>query len=295
MSFSLLSHLVMSLPEICSSSYEVCLFRAGFTLAFFGAFRVGELVPPSKGKPGGLLEDDVIVSNGSLRIRIRRSKTDIFGRGLWVPLRPEGGVTCPVQAVTDYLAVRVKGSYLYWAALRADCRPGGRSLGFRNIVATWRGIRGLRWARVLQEALEISQLSSPPVILVLHAGGNDLCIMRLSELLTLMRADLDRILNLFPEIILVWSEAVPRVTWQGARDAGAVERARRTLNARMARFVRSHEGVVVRHRQLEGDNRRMMRADGVHLNDIGLDIFMSGLQDGVEQALFLLGGSRSIV
>lgn len=85
------------------------------------------------------------------------------------------------------------------------------------------------------------------------------------------------------------------VTWQEARDAVAVERARRTLNARMARFIQSREGVVVRHRQLEGDNPRLMCPDGVHLNDIGLDIFISGLQDGVEQALFLLGGSRSVV
>lgn len=32
-----------------------------------------------------------------------------------------------------------------------------------------------------------------------------------------------------------------------------------------------------------------MRLDGVQLTDIELDIFLSGIQDGVEQALFLLG------
>lgn len=116
-----------------------------------------------------------------------------------------------------------------------------------------------------------------PVILVLHAGGKDLCLMRLP----------DRIMGYFQQVILVWSKIVPRVTWQGAWDAGAVEPARRTLNARMARFVRSRAGVVVRHRQLEGDNRRFMHLDGVHLNKISLDIFLSALQDGVEQALFL--------
>lgn len=159
----------------------------------------------------------------------------------------------------------------------------------------WRGRRGLRWSQVLPEAIEISRTASRPVVLVIHAGGNDLCLMRLAELLTLVRADLDRIMGYFPEMVLVWSEVVPRVTWQGARDAGAVERARRTFNTRMSRFVRSRAGVVIRHRQLEGDNRTLMREDGVHLNEIGLDIFLSGLQDGVEQALFLVGGGRSSV
>lgn len=65
------------------------------------------------------------------------------------------------------------------------------------------------------------------------------------------------------------------------------------VNARMARFVRNRGGVVVRHWHLEGDNSRLMRADGVHLTDIGLDIFLSGIQDGVKQALFILGGGRS--
>lgn len=57
------------------------------------------------------------------------------------------------------------------------------------------------------------------------------------------------------------------------RDAVAFERIHRAINARISCFVRSWEGVVVRHRQLEGNNRCFMRLDGVHLNYIGLDIF----------------------
>lgn len=44
----------------------------------------------------------------------------------------------------------------------------------------------------------------------------------------------------------------------------------------------------MRHRQLEGDNHHLLQLDGIHMNEIGLDIFLSGLQDGVEQALLLL-------
>lgn len=181
-------------------------------------------------------------------------------------------------------------SYIHWAAERAEYRPGGRNIGFHNVDVSWRGIRGLRWSQVLSSAVGISQIARGPVVLVVHAGGNDIGLLRMDELLTLMRADFERIPGFFQEVILVWSEIVPRVVWQGSHEAVALERVRRTINSRISRFVRLRSGVVIRHRQLEGDNRRLMIGDGVHLNGIGLNIFLSGLQDGVEQALFLLGG-----
>ncbi|KAM4013588.1 uncharacterized protein ACNLHF_003677 [Anomaloglossus baeobatrachus] len=186
-------------------------------------------------------------------------------------------------------------SYIFWAGQRAAYRPGGRHLGFRGLDVHWRGIRGLMWPQVLPEVVGIAQVAVSPVILLIHAGGNDLCSSRLAKLLTTMRSDVDKFHGFFPELVLIWSEVIPRVAWQGARDAAAVERSRRTLNARMSRFIRFKGGVVVRHRQLEGDNSSLMLPDGVHLSDIGIDIFLPGLQDGIEQALLLMGGGRSAV
>ncbi|KAM4034613.1 LOW QUALITY PROTEIN: uncharacterized protein ACNLHF_021274 [Anomaloglossus baeobatrachus] len=186
-------------------------------------------------------------------------------------------------------------SYIFWAGQRAAYRPGGRHLGFRGLDVHLRGIRGLMWPQVLPEVVGIAQVAASPVILLIHAGGNDLCSYRLAELLTTMRSDVDKFHGFFPELVLIWSEVIPRVAWQGARDAAAVERSRRTLNARMSRFIRFKGGVVVRHRQLAGDNSSLMLPDGVHLSDIGIDIFLSGLQDGIEQALLLMGGGRSAV
>ena len=39
-----LKRLFQVLPEVCSSNYEPALFKAIFTLTFFGLFSVGELV-----------------------------------------------------------------------------------------------------------------------------------------------------------------------------------------------------------------------------------------------------------
>ncbi|XP_040271179.1 uncharacterized protein LOC120986584 isoform X2 [Bufo bufo] len=139
-------------------------------------------------------------------------------------------------------------SYIFWAAQRAECRPGGRSLGFSDVRVSWRGIRGLRWSQLLPQVVEIGTQAIGPVVLVVHAGGNDIGSVPLLELLTLMRADLERFPSFFREVILVWSEIVPRAVWQNGRDGEAIEKCRRTVNARMSRFVRSRGGVVVRHR-----------------------------------------------
>lgn len=88
-------------------------------------------------------------------------------------------------------------SYIHRAAQRADGRPGGRSLGFQFEVF-WRGIGGLCWHQVLSAAVEIGRSARGPVILVIHAGGNDMCFMRMDEMIPLIRADIKRIPGFCP-------------------------------------------------------------------------------------------------
>ncbi|CAJ0965257.1 unnamed protein product [Ranitomeya imitator] len=174
------------------------------------------------------------------------------------------------------------------AARRAELCPGGRSLGLTGMDVIWRGTRGLTWSQVLPEVVRIARVASSPTVVVIHAGGNELASFPLAELLTLMRADLDKLPGFFPAMRLVWSELIPRLVWRGARELSAMERSRRTLNQRISRFIRFKNGVVVRHHRLEGDNSGFLLPDGVHLNDAGLDIFLDGLREGVVQALHSL-------
>lgn len=70
---------------VCSSGFQSSLFRVSFCFAFFRAVWESELVPPSRGKSGGLVADDVILANGAIHIQIRRSKTGVFANGEWIP------------------------------------------------------------------------------------------------------------------------------------------------------------------------------------------------------------------
>lgn len=69
-----------------NSGYEVALFHLAFTLAFFGAFRISELVSPSRCRQGGLMFGDVVVVGRTLECCVRRSKTDQEGKGAVVAL-----------------------------------------------------------------------------------------------------------------------------------------------------------------------------------------------------------------
>lgn len=99
--------IVAKLGEVCSSEYEVALFKVAFVLAFFGAFRISELVSPSKTVRGGLGCQEVKLEREGLTLVIRRSKTDQVGRGRVVRVYPvQGSRLCPVGMVEEFLQVR---------------------------------------------------------------------------------------------------------------------------------------------------------------------------------------------
>ena len=110
----ILRKLSLSLSELCSSSYETCLFRAAFFLAFYAFLRVGEFTIASK---RGLCSDVLLIGDvnfvsdhSALRVTIRGSKTD--QRGVGVQLLIEAGAdpkVCPVKVLSDYMDVRPGG------------------------------------------------------------------------------------------------------------------------------------------------------------------------------------------
>lgn len=109
-SWDILKAMLSVLKEVCKGEFECRLFKLAFCLAFFGAFRLGEVVSPARGRPGGLDVSEVVVSGEGARIVLRRSKTDQLGRGKMVCMgRLIGCESCPVEALEGYLGVRAEG------------------------------------------------------------------------------------------------------------------------------------------------------------------------------------------
>jgi integrase len=108
-----LQQLIPITEAICSNMYECQLFRAAFTLAFFGFFRVSELVGQglsNKGGRKGLQVSDVWI-NSDMVINLSGSKTDQLEKGTQIHIQRIANMpeVCPVRAMTDYLGARGKG------------------------------------------------------------------------------------------------------------------------------------------------------------------------------------------
>ena len=81
--------------------------------AFFGFFRLGELLPESRAKinpVASLMWGDVAVDSHEkptmVRLHLKRSKCDQFGTGADIIVGSTGLPLCPVTAILKYIAVR---------------------------------------------------------------------------------------------------------------------------------------------------------------------------------------------
>lgn len=91
---TMLRCLESSLPKVCSSTLEAVLFRAVFSLAFFGAFCCSELIVGLRSNSSGWLLAiiDVSIKGAELHFHVLRSKTDQHtgGGAHFTTLRPQG-------------------------------------------------------------------------------------------------------------------------------------------------------------------------------------------------------------
>ncbi|XP_053140199.1 uncharacterized protein LOC128339795 [Hemicordylus capensis] len=104
----LVAAVLQQLEACCANQWEVTLFRAAVLVAFFGAFRPGELLPWNRGSPRDrcLQFSDLSLSDGVAQLFLRRSKTDQHGKGQLVRLAAasDPGI-CPVIALRHYAAL----------------------------------------------------------------------------------------------------------------------------------------------------------------------------------------------
>ncbi|OCT69274.1 hypothetical protein XELAEV_18040585mg [Xenopus laevis] len=272
----LLSKLVDVLPGVALSDYECILFRAVFIIAFFAALRVSKVVSPSRIKQGGLQVDDLTIIDGKLKIVVNNSKTDKDAKGptikIWI----------------------IGHSFIFWARRRAGIRSYGVNLSLdrQKCKIIWMGIRGLRWNDLISVLLQMLVKWGYPDIILIHLGGNDIGKIRTVDLISQIKRDLSQIRAMMEDVIIIWSEIVPRWVWFSP-EKKLLEKCRKKVNHCVSKFVKTLNIIVFRHFYLEPVELGLYRKDGVHLSDIGNDIF-NGLQTALEKALFIGGVSIAV-
>ena len=91
------------------------MFNAIFVTAFFGFFRVNELVANSHSDIGhASSSEDVYISGKGVEVLLKHSKTDQKGKGTLILLpRVKAGI-CPVKAISEYMSIRTKCKGLFF-------------------------------------------------------------------------------------------------------------------------------------------------------------------------------------
>lgn len=111
-SIQILCEICKVLPAVCYNRSESCLFHALYTMAYFGLFRISELVSTNGSLP--LMATDVKLIEDKLHITLRHSKTNQRSIPVIIKLPREPNVTvCPVQAFANYLEFQVPGGLLF--------------------------------------------------------------------------------------------------------------------------------------------------------------------------------------
>lgn len=123
----------------------------------------------------------------------------------------------------------------------------------------------------------------------MHNGGNDIGKVNTVNLIAEMKQTFSVLKGMWPSVILIFSEIIPRRIW-GLPEWAFMHRIRRRINRCMMHFLPVIGGFAFRHIELEGFLPGLFREDWIHLSEIGLDIFNNNLQVMVERALLLIGG-----
>lgn len=151
----------------------------------------------------------------------------------------------------------------------------------------WQGYGGLTVGDIMTKIRNLARVEDTPDYIVLHVGGNDLGTVKVGTLRNDIKLIVRMILNRFPNVRLVWSEILPRLNWRYAREPDAMERARKKLNSCIGAYMIRKGGHYLRYSDIDADYT-CLKTDGVHLTEIGNDMFLNTLQGALE--LFVLYG-----
>ncbi|XP_060570874.1 uncharacterized protein LOC132729148 [Ruditapes philippinarum] len=168
----------------------------------------------------------------------------------------------------------------FWAGQRAK-NTGKPNLRLKDLTIAWWGVRGLRW-QSFRHSIESQVLfSSPPSIIIVHLGGNDLADLPILNLKDVIRDEIFYLREAFPTTVLIWVDILQRQTWHNATGGWvAMENKRKRVN-RIGRQLVHSSGKSDTIKPDIDAKTAFFRADGVHLNDIGLEFLLDYFKDSI--------------
>lgn len=165
-------------------------------------------------------------------------------------------------------------------------RPGGSQLCLdrRGFSIYWRGQGGMSLDNVVYHVEELQKMQGIPDVLLIHCGGNDIGQGgSLLEICELVKGTLKFIKQLLPHTLLVWSQILPRYNWRSEFDSVDNNRARLRINRAAAHTtLKDLGGCYLTYPEISLNTPEMFLGDGVHLSDLGNNVFLNYIQGAIE-------------
>ena len=193
-------------------------------------------------------------------------------------MAPQGS-PAPVEAPALHDAWCVGSSIVKRAFFSARNRPDGLNLGLTSLGCSlwWQGRGGMRWAEIDRRVAFLLSINNPPKFLIMHCGGNDMGRLSVGDLRFAIIATMRQLACKLPQTRLVWSQILPRPQWQHQGKGKEREVGRKRINSAAGKEVILLGGCYIKYPDIVIDQSALFLPDGVHLSQIGTDIFLNTL------------------
>ena len=180
-------------------------------------------------------------------------------------------------------------SYITKLQIRAYNRHIEYNLGASNVQnVQWIHEPGMHWPKLLPEIQFHALHSYPPRAMIIHVGSNDLATVKGVELIHTMKEDIQHLVDTYPNTKIMFSAMFPRMVWTRTNNPEKMEPKRKFINRVIRRFLQYQgRGVFIEHPEITSDTPGLYDRDGVHLSDIGSDIFMLDIREALRINLLI--------
>lgn len=151
-----------------------------------------------------------------------------------------------------------------------------------GLALWWQGYSGLKFTQLKCKLNLLCNINTAPAYLLIHCGGNDIGRLALGDLRNVMKCTITYLSRQLPNTRIIWSQILPRRNWRFSQNCKAMEQGRRRINSALAAVVIKAGGAYIKYPDILCDNSSLFQPDGVHLSDIGNDIFLNTIQAALE-------------
>ncbi|XP_062608578.1 uncharacterized protein LOC134270354 isoform X1 [Saccostrea cucullata] len=181
----------------------------------------------------------------------------------------------------------IGSSIVHWAHSYA-VKSNQSDLGLGQTKILWHGIRGMVWEQ-LNPTLDFLLVSNrTPDIIIIHCGGNNIGQQHntLRGIQMMIKANLAKIKERLPNCIIIWSHILQRRNWSNVVANTEGEKCRRRINSSVASFVLNKlNGAAIKYPDITANQRNLFRSDGVHMTDLGNDLFINTVKGALKRFL----------